>query len=116
MVTTICVSLHVLTVSGTPLNEIELDPRVAWKPEPFTVTCVPTTPLVGETLVTCGPGTLKSTLVLLPTPPTVTCTAPVVAVEGTVATICVSDQLVMVVAVALEKNLSVLVACVAPKP
>jgi hypothetical protein len=36
---------------------------------------------------------MKYTFALLPTPPTVTFTGPVAAVVGTVATICVSDQL-----------------------
>src|SRR5260221_25881 len=47
------------------------------------VTWVPTTPLAGLMLSTCGRGTVKITFVLLVTPPIVTSTAPVVPVSGT---------------------------------
>src|SRR5690348_13192440 len=72
------------------------------------------TPLAGEMLVICGGGTLKSTEVLLVTPPTVTETGPVVAVVGTMATICVSDQLTT--DALIPKKAIVLVPRVAPNP
>ena len=86
-VATIWVSLQLFTVGPVPLKAMELEPLVAWNPEPLTVTCVPTAPLVGLMPVTWGPGTVKNTFVLPPMPPTVTFTAPVVAAVGTVAVI-----------------------------
>src|SRR5438128_4244736 len=65
-------------------------------------------------LVTWGAGMVKTTLVLLPTPPSVTFTGPLVAAEGTVATICASLQLFTVALVPLK--VTVLVPCVSPKP
>src|SRR5215471_9078456 len=61
--------------------------------------------------------TLKLTLLLLLTPPTVTITptVPVAAPAGTVTTICVSDQLTTD-ALAQQQNQSVLFPWVAPKP
>src|SRR6185437_2045582 len=49
--------------------------------------------MLGETLVSTGAGTLNNTLLLLPTPPSVICTGPLVAAAGTTATTWVSDQL-----------------------
>lgn len=43
----------------------------------------------------CGGGTVNDTLVLLGDPSAMTFTGPVVTLKGAVATICVSDQLVM---------------------
>ena len=57
------------------------------------VTTVPTCPLDGEMLVMCAAGTVKLTLVLLLIPDSKTTTDPLFEDEGTVATICVSDQL-----------------------
>jgi hypothetical protein len=57
------------------------------------VICVPTGPLVGEILVTCGTGTLKSTLAALASPAAVTLSGPVIAPTGTVTVIWVLDQL-----------------------
>src|SRR5438128_114269 len=64
-------------------------------------------------LVTWGAGMVKTTLVLLPTPPSVTLTGPLIAAVGTVATICASLQLFTVALVPLK--VMVLVPCVAPK-
>ena len=54
-----------------PVKPIELDPCVLRKPDPVTVTCVPTTPLEGLIAVIVGAGTVKLMLVLLLIPPTV---------------------------------------------
>ena len=67
------------------------------------VTDEPTIPTVGETLLTWGGGTVKMMFAGVLTPPTVTMTAPVVAVEGTVAAICVSDHVMMLALVLGEK-------------
>jgi hypothetical protein len=66
---------------------------VARNPDPVTVTCVPTTPLEGLTLVTFGTGIVKFMLELLVKPPTIVDTDPEKAPDGTVAVITVSDQL-----------------------
>lgn len=75
------------------------------------MTSAPTAPDVGEMLLMLG-ATVNPTPVLA-TPETVTTTFPVVAADGTGATMLVSLQLVGVAAVPL--NLIVLVPCVAPK-
>jgi hypothetical protein len=98
-VATICESLQLTTFRVILLvlfmSKTVLEPFVLWKPEPFTVTCVPTIPLVGEILVIWGAGTVKLMLVLLETPPEMTTTEPEIAVDGIVATIWLSDQLTM---------------------
>jgi hypothetical protein len=97
MVATIWLSLQLTTLrAAPPARAIVLDPFVLWNPEPFTVTCVPITPFVGEMLAICGGGTLKLMLLLLAIPPATTINPPLVAVAGIVATICVSDQLTTV--------------------
>jgi hypothetical protein len=53
--------------------------------------------------------------VLLATPPTVICTGPLITVGGTLATIWVSVQLTIEVAV-VPLNVTLLVPCVAPNP
>src|SRR5438552_1782028 len=75
------------------------------------VTDVPTGPEVGERVLTLGK-TVKVTP-LLAAPLTVTTTGPVVAPDGTGATILVPLQLFGVAAVPL--NVTVLVPCVEPK-
>jgi hypothetical protein len=116
-VATICVSLHplLLTVAEWLLNETVLPAGwVDWKPDPLIVTSVFTAPLAGEIEVICGPGTVKFTSALLRTPATFTVIDPLIAVGGTLITICVSDQLTTTgVAPRME---IVLVPCVAPKP
>src|SRR5947208_12480059 len=88
-------------------------PGDAPKPEPATVTEVPIGPAAGLTELTTTPPTVKTWSVLLLVVPTVTLTAPVVAPDGTVATICVLDQLgVEVAAVPLKE----IVPGVSPNP
>ncbi len=65
-------------------------------------------------LVICGACTVKFTVGVLGTPPTVTCTGPLGAVAGTVTTICVSLQLT--IEAAWPANVIVLAPCVAPNP
>ena len=71
-------------------------PCVAPKPLPLTCTCVPTGALDGEIELIIGFGILKTTSTLLPPAKPFTVTGPVVAILGTVATICVSLQLTTV--------------------
>jgi len=71
---------------------------------------VPASVTVSEEVTTV----IVNCIPLLATPPTVTTTLPVVAPVGTVATIDVALQLVIVVAV-VPLNVTVLVLCVAPK-
>lgn len=70
-------------------------------------------PEVGDRLVIDGAGVTVKLLPLLLTPLALTTTFPVVAPEGTVATITVAVQLVIAAVVPL--NLTVAVPCVAPK-
>ena len=60
---------------------------------PLIVTDVPEAPEVGERLVITGAGTTVNKTPLLALPLTVTTTFPVVAPEGTTATIELDDQL-----------------------
>src|SRR6266481_1002876 len=101
-VATICVSLQLTTVAVWPLKAMEPNPWAAWKPDPLTVTCVPTTPLAGKTLLTWARGMVKLTFALLPRPLAETCTGPEVAPPGTVAVMAVSDQFVTVAFVPLK--------------
>src|SRR5580693_4411986 len=78
------------------------------------VTCVPTGPDVGDRVVILGVGSTVNEEPLLAKPPTVTTMFPVAAPAGTVATIDVAPQLVIVVA-AVPLNVTVLVPCVEPK-
>jgi len=78
------------------------------------MTGLPTPPMVGEILLICGAGTVKYTFPLPFTPLSMTCTGPEPAVDGTLATIWVSDQLTTEAVTAL--NDIVLESCVAPKP
>src|SRR5256885_316880 len=111
---TMLVALQLVGVAATPLNLIVLVPCVAPKLAPAIVTDVPTTPDVGFKLVRLGAGVITVKLTpLLPTPPTVTTTLPVVAPVGTGATMLVAPQLVGVAATPL--NFTVLVPCVAQK-
>jgi hypothetical protein len=104
------VALQLVIVEAVPLNVTEPDPWLAPKLAPVIVTDAPTAPDVGETLVILGvPSTVKLTP-LLALPPTVTTTLPVVAPVGTVATIDVVLQLVIVVA-AVPLNFTVFVPC-----
>jgi hypothetical protein len=114
-VTTMLVALQLVAVAAVPLNLTVLVPCVAPKLAPEIVTVAPTNPDVGFRLVMLGAAvvvTVKFTP-LLATPPTVTTTFPVVAPVGTVATMLVVLQFVVVATVPL--NLTVLVPCVGPK-
>jgi hypothetical protein len=68
-------------------------PCVAPKPLPLICTCVPAGALDGERELIIGLGVLKTTSALLNPANPLTVTGPVVAEDGTVATICVSLQL-----------------------
>src|SRR5262249_59817478 len=89
-------------------------PPIAPNPVPAIVTAVATGPLVGDRLVIVGATVTVNATPALARPPTVTTTLPVVAPDGTGATMLVADQLVGVAVVPL--NVTVLVPCVAPKP
>src|SRR5260370_32832824 len=94
----ICVSLQLRMPVNPPAKLMELQAIgqwLDWKPVPAIVTVLPTPPMFGVRLVICGAGTLKSTLLVLVTPPSTTLTVPVIAGGGTIATTCLSDQLTM---------------------
>src|SRR5262249_51641315 len=111
--TTMLVADQLVGVAVVPLNVTVLVPCVAPKLVPAIVTNVPTEPLLGVSEVSVGGMATVKTCALLGTPPIVTMTLPVVAPAGTGTTMLVADQLVGVAAVPL--NVTVLVACVAPK-
>ncbi len=97
-------------------NLTVLEPLVAPKLLPVIVTEVPDGPEVGDKLeITMGFATVKVTLILLETPPTVTTTlaAPLATPEGTTATIDVLPQLV--VEAVTPANVTVLLPLVPPK-
>lgn len=81
---------------------------------PVIVTNVPTAPDVGDRLAILGAATTVNVTPLLALPLTVTTTLPVVAPVGTIATMEVALQLVMVVT-AVPLNLTVLVPWLDPK-
>jgi hypothetical protein len=110
---TIMVGLQVMAVAVVPLNVTVLVPCVDPKFVPVIVTDAPTTPVVGERLLTFGVGSTVKDTPELATPLTVTTTLPVVALLGTETAILVPLQLVGVVVVPL--NVTVLVPCVDPK-
>ena len=88
-----------IVVAVVPLNFTVLVPCVEPKFVPVIVTAAPTAPDVGDRLVMLGADTTVNDDPLLADPLTVTTTLPVVAPVGTVATIEVAPQLVIVVAV-----------------
>src|ERR1700731_304035 len=92
----IWVSDQLVTGALYPESVIVLLPCVDRKPVPVINICEPSAPLLGVTEVMIGLGTVKRMSGLLEMPFTVTLTAPVVGLEGTVAMICVSLQLVVV--------------------
>ncbi len=110
---TIEVALHVETVAAVPLNFTVLEPWDEPKFVPVIVTDVPTGPDVGDRLPIEGVGRTVKVMPFEATPFTVTTRLPVVAPEGTTATIEVALQLETVAAVPL--NLTVLEPCVEPK-
>jgi hypothetical protein len=96
--TVMLVALQLLGVAVVPLKVNVLVPCVDPKFVPVIVIGVPTGPDVGDKLVMLGVGRTAKTTPLLAAPPAVTTTLPVVAAEGTVATITVEVQLTMLVA------------------
>jgi hypothetical protein len=111
--TAIDVAPQLVGVAVVPLNLTVLLPCVEPKFVPVIVIDIPTTPEVGDKLVILGADTTVNDFPLLATLLTVTTTLPVVAPLGTVATIDVALQLVVVAVVPL--NFTVLVPFVAPK-
>ena len=107
------VALQLVGVVAVPLNLTVLLPWVEPKLDPVIVTDAPTAPDVGERLVILGAGTTVKLTPLLALLETVTTTLPVVAPDGTVATMLVALQLVVLALVPL--NLTVLVPLVEPK-
>jgi hypothetical protein len=81
---------------------------------PVIVTEVPAGPEVGDKLVIVGGAKTVNVTPLLATPLTVTTTLPVVAPDGTTATIDVAFQ-VVIEAATVPLNVTVLVPCIAPK-
>ena len=110
---TIEVALQLVGVAEVPLKLTVPVPCVAPKLVPVIVTDPPTAPLVGDRLVMLGAATTVKLTPLLFTPLVFTTTLPVVAPLGTVVTIEVALQLVIVAVVTL--NLTVPLPCVAPK-
>ncbi len=110
---TIFVDVQLVGGAGVPLNVTVLVPWVDPKFVPVIVKAVPIEPDVGERLVMLGAVTTVKITPLLATPETVTTTFPVVAPDGTHATMLVALQLVAVAA--MPPNLTVLVPCVVPK-
>ncbi len=112
-VTTMLLGPQVVTLAVVPLNLTVLVPWVEPKFDPAIVTEAPTAPAVGVKLVILGAATTVKLFPLLATPDTVTTTFPVVAPEGTVATMLLAPQVVTLAVVPL--NLTVLVPWVEPK-
>jgi len=108
---TIFVLLQLVGVAVVPLNFTVLVPCVDPKLDPLMVTEAPIAPEFGDKLLMTGKTVNVTPLLALPL--TVTTTEPVVAPEGTGATIFVLLQLVGVAVVPL--NFTVLVPCVDPK-
>jgi hypothetical protein len=108
------VALQLVAVAATPLNFTVLVPCVAPKFVPVIMTGVPGRPEAGFKLAIVGAAVVTVYMTpLLGSPPTLTITLPVVAPDGTVATMLVALQLVTVAATPL--NVTVLVPCAAPK-
>jgi hypothetical protein len=108
------VALQLDGVAEVPLKLTVLEPWLAPKLIPVTVTDAPTAPVAGERLVMLGGGTTVKFTPLLATPLVLTTTFPVVAPLGTGTTIFVALQLFGVAAVPLK--VTVPVPCVEPKP
>jgi len=111
--TTMLVALQLVGMAGVALKVTWLDPWVAPNVVPVIVTKFPTVPVDELKAVMLGT-TIKNPPMLAATPPTVTPTNPVVALEGTGATMLVALQLVGEAGVPLKE--SVLVPCVGPNP
>lgn len=100
--TTMLVALQLVGVPAVPLNVTVLDPWLAPKFVPVTVTGVATAPEVGFRLEMLGVLPTVKVNALLATPPTVTTTAPVAAPLGTGTTILLAFQLIGAPAVPLK--------------
>lgn len=88
-VAVICVADTRLNVAGVPLNATAV---TKFRPLPFKVTTVPTTPDDGVNPVRLGTGITVKTVGLVAVPPAVvTLIAPLVAPAGTVAVSCVEE-------------------------
>jgi hypothetical protein len=109
--TVIEVAPQFVGVPAVPLKVTVLAPWLDPKLFPLIVTEVPPAPLAGDRLVILG--TTVKFCPLLAAPLTVTTTLPLVAPEGTAATIDVGLQPVAVTAMPLK--VTVLAPCVAPK-
>ena len=101
------VAFQLVGVAVVPLNFTVLVPWLVPKFAPVIVTDAPSAPDVAERLVIFGAGTTVKLTPLLALLETVTTTFPVVAPVGTLATMLVALQLVIVAIVPL--NLTVLV-------
>jgi hypothetical protein len=108
------VLLQFVAVAVAPLKVTVLVPCVEPKFVPVIVTPVPIGPEDGERLLIFGVGRTVNDTPLLGWPFTVMTTFPVLAAVGTVATIDVVPQLVIVVAV-VPLKVTVLAPCVVPK-
>jgi hypothetical protein len=106
-VVTIDVALQLLMVAAMLLNVTVPVPWVEPKFVPVIVTDAPIAAVVGERLVMLGAVTTVKLMPLLFTPLAFTTTFPVVAPVGTVVTIDVAVQLVMVAAVLLNVTVPV---------
>jgi hypothetical protein len=114
-VATMRVVLQLVGVASVPLKVTVLEPWVEPKFAPVMVTEVPTAPDVGDTLVMLGPpATTVKVNPLLLCPLADTITVPVVAPTGTVATILVLPQLLMLATAPLMYTTPA--PCAAPKP
>ncbi len=111
--TTMLPALQLVGVPARPLKVTLLEPWLAPKFAPLTVTEVPSGPDVGLMPEMLGAGTTVKVIPLLWTPPTVTTTGPVVAPAGTEVMMLVALQFDTVALVPLK--VTVLVPCVAPK-
>ena len=105
---------EVIVEAAVPLNDKVPVPCGVPKFVPVIVTGVPTGPVVGDRLVMLGAATTVNVGPLLGTEFTATTAPPVVAPDGTVATIAVVVQLAIDVA-AVPLNFRVLVPCEEPK-
>lgn len=102
-VVTICVSVAEVTLAAVPLKVTVFWPAVGLNPEPVMVTIVPTGPMFGEKVLIAADGETVNAEPLVAEPPVVvTVNDPVVAPEGTVATICVAEAEVTVPAMPLK--------------
>jgi hypothetical protein len=113
-VVAIDVALQVVIVAGVPLNRTAPEPWVEPKPVPLIVTAVPTAPEAFDRLVMAGAATTTNLTPLLATPLVLTTTLPVVAPVGTVATIEIALQVVIVAVLPLK--MTVPEPWVEPKP